>query len=166
MLKITAIFAQFAVLAGMVAYYSVPYYSPTEIVVRGLPVDPRHPFMGDYVILGYDFSRIEGAKPDFWKMNMDEYCGRTVYTLFVPDEDAPRLWRVEKTTFAPPKSGVYIAGKLTRYGRIVYGIEQFYVQAGTGKELEKAMRSRNTEITLGVTAAGRAVVKDVKIIDN
>ena len=177
MLKIAAaVLVQFAVLAGMVVYYSIPYYSSTEIVVRSRPVDPRHPFYGDYVVLGYDFNQLEGAKPDFlepreryngqvWYDVPSEYYGRTVYTLFVPDENAPHLWRAEKTTLTPPESGVYLTGKL-EYRRIEYGIEQYYVQAGTGMELENAIRRGSVEVTLGVAAGGRAGVKGVKIVED
>ena len=176
MLKIAAVLAQFAVLIGMVIYYSIPYYSSTEITVRSIPVDPRHPFMGDYVILRYDFSWMEGAKPDFLEPNVSssggrmsyhvpkEYNGRTVYTVFVPDENESHLWRAEKTTLTRPESGVFLAGKI-EYSRIKYGIEQYYVQAGTGKDLEKAIRSGNVEITLGVAESGRAAVKKVKIVE-
>ncbi len=167
MLRIAAVVAQFAILGWMVFHYAQPMHAKTEIVVRTGPVDPRDMFRGDYVILSYPMNTplgVVGADRSIpgWK---NEMAGRTVYAEMEPDPENPGLWRLRKATLQRPASGIYLTGMADYRGRVNYGIEQFYVPEGEGKNIERIdRRSHAVEVTLGVMSDGRASVKDVKIV--
>ena len=67
---LVAAFFQIAVLLGMIFLNAAPLFLGKTILVRVVPMDPRDMFRGDYVILGYEFSRdigllsIEGIPPN------------------------------------------------------------------------------------------------------
>lgn len=173
------ILAQFALLAGLVAWYSMPFWveDAVEVTVRTEPVDPRDPFRGDYVILNYPFSRLtdKELKDSTPYRNLR---GRRVYTIL---KQAPgtHFWEMEKQTFDFPgenhqgADSVAIRGLIPNVGwswgtPIRYGIEQFFLQEGTGRAIEEAMRNardqQTVEVTLRVLPSGRAAVKSVKVV--
>src|SRR6516164_5539853 len=49
---------QLLVLSGMIAGNAIPYRGADVVLLKVMPVDPRDLFRGDYVILGYDITRI------------------------------------------------------------------------------------------------------------
>src|SRR5262245_51439719 len=70
-------------LAAMIVLRAFPLLTGDAILVRVVPVDPRDLFRGDYVTLGYEFSRvppggIEGLPGPDWQ-HQQEWAGRTVY---------------------------------------------------------------------------------------
>ncbi len=100
------------------------------VLLKTVPVDPRDFFKGDYVILDYAIS-------DMSTYNFDE--GETVYTLLNVDKDSGEAYRDSFTTDKPSVYDLYVKGVVDG-NRIKYGIEQYYVQEGTGKEIETKLR--------------------------
>lgn len=162
--------AQAAFLAGLLWYALLPFGpDAVEIVVRTEPIDPRDYFRGDYVILNYEFSR--GPESD---------KSGTVYAI-LEQEDGSHLWKLAGWSDTLPERNrpgakqVAIRGNGMPGIQIRYGIEKFFVEEGTGKDIENASRpaffgsnqpSRSIEVTLRVTPEGRAAVKGVKIVEN
>lgn len=126
--------------------------------VRVVPVDPRDLLRGDYVILGYSFSRL----PSEYYGNPMVKPGRNVYVELVPEGDG-KHWRAGGYNFSPPVRGPYLRGKLVDRGRIEYGIESFFVQEGKGRRYEQAIRTRQLTAEIGIAPDGQAVVRDLHI---
>ncbi len=171
-----AIFAQFGILGGMIYHNSRPYREGRLITVKTEPVDPRDLFRGDYVVLNYEFNRPPEEKreaPDSWTSCK---TGTPVYAVLVKSPES-ETWTLEKVTLTRPSASevnenrLYIAGLKTSWGRANYGIEQFFVQEGKGRALEKAASDWNGEtkeavhVDIYVTPAGQATVKEARIVE-
>ncbi len=159
--------AQLVILVGMIALRAVPLVTGQTVLVRVQPVDPRDLFRGDYVILSYDFSRvqqdeIEGLSKEERERGMKKLQGRAVYVPLVPDS-VPGHWRAAKATVIEPEHGLFIKGHMERYGSLKFGIEAYYVQEGTGLMYEQAIRDRKLSAELAVTSGGQAALKGLRI---
>lgn len=159
--------AQIAILLGMIALRAVPLVTGQTVLVRVQPVDPRDLFRGDYVILTYDFSRvqqeqIEGLSQEERGRSLKKLEGRAVYVPLVPDTNGVHL-RAGKITVAKPATGPFLKGHMEGYGSLKFGIEAFYVQEGTGVRYEQAIRDRQLTAELAVTSGGQAALKRLRI---
>lgn len=154
-LLLAAVGLQLLVLVGMLAVRIDPLLNGEPITVRVEPVDPRDLFRGDYVILSYGFSRpnnVDGL------LNPQE--GRTVYAVMFRDGDH---WRAERLTYEKPIDGVFLRGTVLSGGRVEYGIESYFVQEGTGRKYEDAVRNRTLIAELRVKRDGTAALHGLKI---
>lgn len=159
--------AQVVILVGMIAVRAIPLATGQTVLVRVQPVDPRDLFRGDYVILSYDFSRveqeqIEGLSEAGRGRSMKKLEGRTVYVPLVQDS-IPGHWRAGKVTVLRPEHGLFLKGMMERYGSLKFGIESYYVQEGTGLVYEQAIRNRKLSAELAVTSTGQAALRGLKI---
>lgn len=101
------------------------------------PVDPRSLLQGDYLVLRYNISslKLDGGywnKRVFIGLNKDEngvyeYSGEHVIGKNVPEA-------------LVNKADVWITGRLKGYQNIEYGIENYFIQEGTGLDLEGKMK--------------------------
>jgi uncharacterized membrane-anchored protein len=156
---------QILVLVAMIAQRSRPLVSGTNVLLRVIPVDPRDLFRGDYVILSYDFSRVPPSGVDGrldYQKGSQESAGQTVYALLVPEADG-KHWRCECFTAFRPASGVFLRGTLRSWGRAEFGIESYYVQEGTGRKYEQAIRSRNLSAEVAIGRDGQATLRSLQI---
>ena len=159
--------AQLVILVGMIGLRAVPLVTGQTVLVRVQPVDPRDLFRGDYVILSYDFGRvqpedIEGLSDAEHSKSMKKLEGRAVYVPLVPDS-VPGHWRAAKATVIKPEQGLFLKGQMERYGSLKFGIESYYVQEGTGLVYEQAIRDRKLSAELAVTSSGQAALKGLRI---
>jgi uncharacterized membrane-anchored protein len=157
--------AQLLVLVGMIALRAIPLLIGQTVLVRVQPVDPRDLFRGDYVTLSYAFSAnpregIEGLSVD--ESRNGKWKGRTVYVPLVPDSDRVH-WRGAKVTVVKPPVGPFLRGQVSPYGRLVFGIESYYVKEGTGHDFEQAIRQRQLSAELAVTSGGQAALRGLRI---
>jgi uncharacterized membrane-anchored protein len=159
--------AQLLILAGMIALRAVPLVTGQTVLVRVEPVDPRDLFRGDYVILSYGFSRIsrddiEGVPDSEGGKSWKKLEGRPVYVQLVPDS-VPGHHRAAKVTLVKPERGLFIKGQLEKYGSAKYGIESYFVQEGTGRVYEQAIRDRHLTAELAVASNGQAALRGLRI---
>jgi len=122
-------------------------------------------FRGDYVILRYEFSnasRVAGQGPSLAHRNVRNGAEQTV---FVTMKQEGELWKAVNVSRTKPKEGVFLRGTMKRSGEIVYGIESYFVQEGTGKAIEDAMlRNRQgVVVELVVAPDGKASIKTVRV---
>jgi uncharacterized membrane-anchored protein len=158
--------AQLLILVGMIALRALPLITGQTVLVRVEPVDPRDLFRGDYVILSYPFSRVppdqieglSGEQPSSRK----KLEGRTVYVPLVPDSNGVHM-RAGTVTLEKPASGLFIKGHMKRYGSMEFGIESYFVEEGTGRRYEQAIRDRHLSAELAVTSGGQAALKGLRI---
>ncbi len=157
---LVAVAAQFLVLCGMILMQMIPHLSGTTVWLKVVPVDPRDMFKGDYVILSYRMSQSSNAAG--WISADDVPAGTAVYVTLVPDDDGIHH-RAEQYLPAPPPSGLYIKGTRQAWNRIEYGIESFYVQAGTGLDYEQAARTGTLSAEVAIGGEGQAGLKRLKV---
>ena len=151
---------QFGILVAMIVNETRPHVAGMTIRVTTTPADPRDLFRGDYVTLRYKFSNASSIPGS--TIRNDE-AGQTV---FVTMEQDGELWKATGINRTKPKEGVFLRGTLKSYGReIVYGIESYFVQEGTGKAIEEAMRRNreNVVVELVVAPDGKAAIKTVSV---
>ena len=161
-----AVAAQLVILVAMIAMRAIPLVTGQTVLVKVAPVDPRDLFRGDYVILSYDFSRVSHEEIDglsdkergSWK----KLEGRTVYVPLVPDSNGVHM-RAGKATVVKPPAGLFLKGHMKRYGSMEFGIEAYYVQEGTGRRYEQAIRDRHLSAELAVTSSGQAALRGLRI---
>ena len=160
------VLAQLAVLLGMIALRAAPLVTGRTVLVRVEPVDPRDLFRGDYVILSYGFSRTSldsiGGLSTKERSSWKKLQGRPVYVTLVPDSNGVH-YRAEKVTVVKPESGLFIKGQMERYGSMNFGIESYFVQEGTGRVYEEAIRHRKLSAELAVSPSGQAALKGLRI---
>lgn len=160
---LTAVAFQMVVLVTMIGLRLLPLLTGETILVRVVPVDPRDFFRGDYVVLGYEFSRtpaaIDGLPGSGWQQ---EWSGKTVYVTLVAEPDG-KHWRAEKYSIYQPASGKYLRGRIAGHGRIEFGIEAYYLQEGKGYEYENAVRDHRLSAEIAVTADGQAALRGLRI---
>jgi uncharacterized membrane-anchored protein len=166
MILIVTVALQIVLLVSMIVIRATPLLMGESILVRVQPVDPRDMFRGDFVILGYQFSRvpstgIEGL-PSGNNSRQEEWAGRTIYVTLGPEPDG-KHWRAENFSIYKPSGGKFLRGTIDRVGRIEYGIESYFVQEGEGKKYEDAIGSRRLSAEIVVTGDGQAAVRRLVI---
>jgi uncharacterized membrane-anchored protein len=149
---------QLAILLGMTALRAYALTRGDVYYVRVQPVDPRDFFRGDYVILGYSFSRL----PSEFSGNPHIKNGGTIYVELVPEGDG-RHWGAGRFSLTPPGHGPYLRGTIIGSSRVDYGIESFYVQEGQGRRYEQAVRSGRLSAEIAVSPDDTAVLRGLHI---
>jgi uncharacterized membrane-anchored protein len=149
-----AIIFQMLVLCAMMAKSVRPIVTGDTLLLRVVPVDPRDFFRGDYVILTYDFTTQRPAG----EVQFDESsAGRDIFVTLVPDQDG-RHWRTSSVSWTPPESGPFLRGTVDQSLRNEFGIGQYFVQEGQGKEYEDAARSGTLSAEIALTSDGAATL--------
>lgn len=162
--------AQLLFLVAMAFPHASTVLTGETIFLRVVPVDPRDLFRGDYVILGYEISRVPpGGIDDMpgnrMNANDDRWQGRTVYVGLEPEEDGLH-YRGTEVHFTPPPSGKFIKGTLDGSFRITFGIESYYVQEGRGRAYEDAVREHKLSAVVALGPDGSAQLRGLSIEGN
>lgn len=158
-------FAQAAVLGWMIWQRAHLLSTGREIVLEVIPIDPRSLFRGDYVALGYDISRVpvtEGP-PLIGR-------GSTIYVTLQKNGD--RWHPLTSSATKPenlPADQVFIRGRVEYasaptsiapgQASIRYGIEDFFVPEGAGRDLEQLVGQKKLDALIAVDNAGNAGIK-------
>jgi uncharacterized membrane-anchored protein len=159
---------QLIVLLGLVAVNAAPLLVGDNVMLRVVPVDPRDLLRGDYVILGYEFSRVEPGQlaglPNETNCDGDrsEWKNRVVYVSLVR-EPGGEHWEAEKFSFQRPQRGKFIRGRMIHYGRLNFDIEQYFVQEGTGRKYERAIHGGGVSAVVAIDSDGRAKLRQLRI---
>ncbi len=167
----TAFVFQLVILSGLSGKGLVPRITSDRVRFEVVPVDPRDMMRGDYITLGYEFSRLpedvtlidERIKSYKTKTNFNQKSIDVYVTLkFNLKED------IYKGVFfgsTPPTKGRYLRGKLNSNNRIEFGIEAFYLQEGKGTTYEQAIREKKLVAEVYLAPDGSAQMKKVHIIN-
>lgn len=131
------------------------YLFGERIVLETIPVDPRDLFYGDFVYLNLAISEVpkEDLQKDVQQVleerENEQYTfwgggsSITVYTILEKQGDT---YTAKEISLTKPKSGLYIKGKIPYYWgdtssstvKVDYGLDRYYVEENTGKQLELA----------------------------
>ena len=149
------------------------------VYLRTMPVDPRDPFRGDYVVLNYEINRLPLELVDKSVRDKKGKGGTKVYATL--RTDARGVAQVTGVHSDPPSSGLFIRGRLPprndwRWNTgqhqiaIEYGVEKLFVPQGKGLEIEQQRGTRNDwqtamEVAVTVNRAGTAVIRDYRWSD-
>ena len=167
----TAFVFQLVILSGLSGKGLVPRITSDRVRFEVIPVDPRDMMRGEYIILGYEFSRLpedvtlidERIKSYKTMTNFNQKSIDVYVTLkFNLKED------IYKGVFfgsTPPTKGRYLRGKLNSNNRIEFGIEAFYLQEGKGRMYEEAIREKKLVAEVYLAPDGSAQMKKVHIIN-
>jgi uncharacterized membrane-anchored protein len=156
---------QVAILLLMIVLDGLPLVLGERIKLNVVPVDPRDLFRGDYVVLNYDFTRVEPRQIEGLALpenNWDWYSdvsGRDVYVSLKHEGDHAEVAGISVNR---PVGGNYLRGRLQSPYRIDCGIEAYYVQEGEGRRLENLIRSRSIQAEVAVWQGQAKLVRLVE----
>jgi uncharacterized membrane-anchored protein len=140
------------VILSFVIYNQWPLLTGKKIVLATQPVDPFDPFMGQYLTINYDISRIPFIAGFFAEDN--------IYVIL--EEDSMGVWRKTGFSKEKPLSGDFIRGRVIRADSeqvfVEYGIEQYYF------ERNAELPITNITVEAKVASSGRA--KIVQLLHN
>lgn len=163
---IIAVLLQTIALIAMVGVKQWTLSTGTPVLLETKPVDPRSLFRGDYVILRYAINTLDAGLPGMPRVFGE---GETLYVTL--REDAP-YWKpvsVHSARPAPAPGAVVIKGE-TRYGgrgvktvEMRYGIEEYFVPEGEGREIERPRQGAKVSIRVAVDRFGNAGIKAVLV---
>ena len=135
----------------------------TQVRLQTAPLDPRDFFRGDHVVLTYQVSRV----PRRAFTNEDEYPsyrGQQVYVRLV-ENPRTKLWQIESAG-AYPQGGVEMVGNVVSRRRdelqLEYGIESYFVEENTGRELEARARRGRVVARIHVSPNGSAAIESIE----
>lgn len=139
--------AQASVLAYMVYGRENIIATGQMVTIATAPIDPRDPFRGDYVRLRYPMNNFSSAPKRWTTESYAPRKGDQIYAVLKARNSG--LHEVSYFTNKQPESNtpetaLYIRGRVQTntqfFGRnsvnARYGIEQLYVQQGTGTDIE------------------------------
>lgn len=156
--------AQAAFLLGWAGYHEWIRSGADVILVKGRPVDPRDLLRGDYMILGYEISRLpDGVE----KANRGEAGFKIGEELWVLLEKRDRYHEIVSAGRQRPtvsKAQTLVRATVTYPGvagastgtRVDYGIERFFVPEGKGTP-----RFQTMEVELSVSSSHRLYIRRV-----
>jgi len=161
---------QVALIALMVADRIRILRTGSEVTLQTRPVDPRDFLRGDYVVLGYDISSVPAGE---LKDTPTAGRGTILYVKLAPNADGfYQAVSVHRDPVAVATGEVLIRGRVIRGDNcgddrrafcsslsLTYGIENFFVPQGEGRELEKARNERKITVVAAVAPGGRAAIK-------
>lgn len=162
---------QSTALCGMVAVKQRTLATGTPILLETKPVDPRSLFRGDYVVLNYAIGSLNYdavAGDDDFKRYDDVYVVlRKGPTYWEPvsihrkmPEHGPQTVVIRGTV---QYSGLWLGGEQRDGINVHYGIENYFVPEGEGREIELPRNAGKVAILVAVDDAGAAAIKAVLV---
>ncbi|MEO8321016.1 MAG: GDYXXLXY domain-containing protein [Bradyrhizobium sp.] len=169
-----AALVQVALLAAMIIDRAQILRDGTEVTLQTGVVDPRDLLRGDYVILGYDISRLPAGP-----LQNQPTSSRNpiVFVKLAPNrEGLYEAISVHTEAVAVTSPEVLIRGRVA-YGascgsswnafcdklQVRYNLESYFVPEGEGKKLEQARNQRKLTVVAAVLPSGRAAIKRLLI---
>jgi len=151
-------------LVGMIAKKQYTLNTGDLIILKTTPVDPRSLFRGDYVRLNYDISHLNTSQfPLFNDLKEHE-------SVFVALKKQGVFWQpvaVFKSMPEAENNTVVIKGYIQSLsGRgtqisIKYGIENYFVPEGEGRDLERLRNQGNISMQIAVDGFRNSGIKAV-----
>jgi len=167
----TAFTFQLVILAGLSGKGLVPRITSDRVRFEVVPVDPRDMMRGEYIILGYEFSRLSDdvllLDETIKSYKINQHSNQKSIDVYVTLKFNIKEDIYKGIFFAstPPTKGRYLRGKLNSNNQITFGIESFYLQEGKGKIYEQAIREKKLVAEVYLAPDGSAQMKQVHIIN-
>lgn len=175
------VLVQTLILLAMIGMRQWTLATGMPVILETQPIDPRSLFSGDYVRLNYKVSdlRLEELAGDRLFKRHD-----TVFVVLARDgESGGEYWKAISVHRGRPRPGdgqAVIKGRVEYTGDTIwdaaqnkavevkhvhvrYGIEDYFVQEGTGRELERPRQDEKVSIEVAVDRFGNAGIKAVLV---
>jgi uncharacterized membrane-anchored protein len=164
-LLILLVAAQLLFLGGIAGYHYAIGWFGRDIRIQTVPVDPRDYLYGDYVRLNYKINRIE---EDLWKgPGQKPERGDTVYVVLESKQPNGLYEATAAYPYNPPASPqeAVLKGRISYLDNreivIQYGLEKYYVEENTGKQLEE--QAANLIVKVKVAPWGSAIIEGLEL---
>ena len=171
------VLVQTLILFAMIGMRQWTLATGIPVILETQPIDPRSLFSGDYVRLGYKVSdlRLEELAGDRTFKRND-----AVFVVLAPDGEFWKAVSVHRSRPSPGDGQAMIKGSVEYTGdtmwdaaqnkavqvkhlHVKYGIEDYFVQEGTGRELERPKQGEKVSIQVVVDRFGNAGIKAVLV---
>ncbi|MBI3527142.1 MAG: GDYXXLXY domain-containing protein [Betaproteobacteria bacterium] len=171
------VLVQTLILLAMIGMRQWTLATGIPVILETQPIDPRSLFSGDYVRLNYKVSdlKLEELAGDGIFKRHD-----TVFVVLAPDGEYWKAVSVHRSRPRPGDGQAVIKGsveytddklwdaagyKMAEVTRlhVKYGIEDYFVQEGTGRELERPQQDEKVSIQVAVDRFGNAGIKAVLV---
>jgi uncharacterized membrane-anchored protein len=148
------------------SYYSIDYFGK-EIKIKTVPVDPRDILYGDYVTLRFDISTVPVSK---WKgeTHLLDTGQQTAFVLL--EENKEGYYEVQHVYPIKPEAKKHQVvlkgtaektwGDTSEQMQIIYGIERYYVEENSGKELEQ--QASDMDVIVSIAPWGAHKITKIK----
>lgn len=134
------------IFSSVIIYNQWPLLTGNKIILSTQPVDPFDPFMGQYMTINYEISRLNNA------IGFEE--GDNIYVTL--EEDEQGIYHAKDTFKTKPNSDIFIKGKVIggsdRSVRVKYGIEQYFFERNAD------LPTTNITVQVSVSNSGRAKI--------
>jgi len=168
---------QFVVLASMIAMKQWTLSTGTAIVLETEPIDPRSLFQGDYVRLNYTISTLRLAELSSDRPFKEH---ERIYVLVRNGDPYWEPVSLHHERPGLPPDHVTLKGTVMRAGNrrwnrqsqsweatehlmVRYGIENYFVPEGEGRDLERPKPGEKISIRVAVDQFGNAGIKAVLV---
>jgi uncharacterized membrane-anchored protein len=174
---IVVVLVQTLILLAVIGMRQWTLSTGIPVILETQPIDPRSLFSGDYVRLNYKVSdlRLEELAGDRTFKRND-----TVFVVLAPEGDYWKAVSVHRSRPPPADGQAVIRGSVEYTGdtiwdaernkalevkhlHVKYGIEDYFVQEGAGRELERPKQGERVSIQVAVDRCGNAGIKAVLV---
>lgn len=177
-LRIAIIVAvQTAVLLVMVGLRQWTLATGTPVVLETQPIDPRSLFSGDYVRLNY---KVSDLKLGELAGDKEFRRGDKAYVVLKRGEDYWTAVSVHRERVSAAEGQVVLKGRVEtvadrmwdrqlrkwsegKHMSVRYGIEEYFVPEGEGRDLERPKPGEKVEIEIAVDRYGNAGIRAVLV---
>jgi uncharacterized membrane-anchored protein len=179
------------ILSGMIVLHAWPLWFGQTALLPVTPIDPRDPFRGEYVQLRTPATNLfiqtkPGPSPDAavavtpvgdwwekfpamrdWERHRAIY-GMTIYVQLEPDHSAGE-YRAVSISDRPVRGALNLRGRVdslyaTNCLRVSYGLDAYFMQEGTAKPVEDALRNRRkVQMEIAIAESGHARIRRVLV---
>ena len=177
-----------AILAVLLVGHAWPLWTGQTVVLPVRPVDPRDLFRGEYVRLDTPIAAVGITKasaaaqgdvlPIIGEWPFERAGGRLVFVQLEPragatPANAAAEYRAVSISARPVPGTINLRGRVQwadrtqeasgiERVRIQYGLDAFYMQEGTARAVEDAIRSgRPVQMEVAIGASGRARIRNL-----
>ncbi|HWN99217.1 MAG TPA: GDYXXLXY domain-containing protein [Blastocatellia bacterium] len=160
---VAAIVVQVLILVGVPARKAITLATGKSAVLKVQPVDPYSILSGYYVTLSFEISQVR-TFPDAPEFSDGESC----YAVIERGEDG--IWKpVSLEHELPenlPENRAAVLGRVN-YGRIEYGIEQFFIPETKRDAVADDLRANrdNARVEIRIDGGGHAALERLRIED-
>lgn len=164
---------ELAVLALLVADKQWTLSTGTPVILQTEPVDPRSLFMGDYARLNYTISRLPLSGATALAGDKDFARHDSVWVALEPAPDGARAVSVHHDRDAIPPGLIALKGEVVNTDQrrpfhagapatrpdtlfVRYGIEHYFVEEGTGNQIERPSGGEKVSIRVAIDSRGKA----------
>jgi GDYXXLXY protein len=168
------------ILGGSIVGHAWPLWTGRSVIMSVIPVDPRDPFRGEYVRLRTPANSLRVGTP-----GANAVAGRTVVVQPLGSGlGEPRPGTVVYVQLEPTAAGEHlpvtisasrVPNALNLRGRVRYapspdhlevdyGLDAFYVQEGTGRIVEEALRQgKKVRMEVALASSGKSRIRSLTV---